>query len=397
MNTPLVLNPKGVEIFNDAVQALLLSQPFFGTLLMKLKHKADPTCPTLCVDGRHVIYGPDFMAQQNVDQATFCVAHEVMHMAWEHLPRIRHYVECGIGPDGKPLDPELFNMALDYPINAALLSSGQNIGAYPAGIEICLDPKYPADMTPEEVYCDLRKQQKKNGGKGPGKGKPLDEHAAGDGPAEGKADAITGADVIQAANVCKAMRGTLPAGIDRLIGEIKKPSSSPWSRLRQAVTTALSGYDRTSWRRLNRRLIVRGIGYPGKVAEGAGIVGVVADTSGSIGDAMLSLFGGHMAAIIADARPREVRVYWTDAEVHRVDVVKTSTELRMLLSKNIPGGGGTDMCKGMRAAEEDKCDVVVCLTDGYTPFCAIKPPAYWAITSSGVSSPYGTTLHIGEA
>jgi predicted metal-dependent peptidase len=244
-------------------------------------------------------------------------------------------------------------------------------------------------MTPEEVYCLLKKDPSQQGGGGAGK--PLDGHRP---KPNGTTQGITAADVQQAASMCKAVQGTLPAGIDRLLGEIKKPSQSPWRRLRQFVTTSLSGYDASTWRRLQRRMIVRGVGMPGRVQQGAGVVGIVGDTSGSIDDAMLQLFGGHMAAIVDDARPQEIRVYWTDAKVHRVDSAKNSGELRKVLSSKIPGGGGTDMREGVQAAEADGCDSIVVLTDGYTPFCDSKKPLIWAITEAGKRSPYGETIHI---
>lgn len=395
-------NKAGIDRFEEGVQALLLSQPFFGTLLMKMRHVPEP-CGTLYVDGVHIGYDPDFMAKQSIEQAQFCVAHEVLHAAWLHLDRIKHYLDVKIGPDGQPLDPRLFNMALDYPINASLVES--RVGKAPEGIQICLDlSRYPASMTPEEVYCDLKKRGK--GSKGGGSGGKGGSEGAGNGDGSGHqalddhrpkhghaAEGVTAADVQQAANVCKAMRGSLPVGIDRLLGEIKRPSQSPWRRLRHLVTTSLAGYDTTTWRRLQRRMIVRGVGVPGRTAYGAGTIGIVVDTSGSIDDEMLRLFGGHMAAIMDDARPSRVLIYWTDAKVHRVDTVKSSTDLRTILSGKIPGGGGTDMPEGVRAAEADKCDSIVVLTDGYTPFCDSSKPVAWAITTNQ-RSPYGETIHI---
>jgi predicted metal-dependent peptidase len=92
--------------------------------------------------------------------------------------------------------------------------------------------------------------------------------------------------------------------------------------------------------------------------------------------------------------PREVLVYWVDAHVHRKDEIKNSTQLRALLAKPVPGGGGTDMRKGVRAAEIDKCDAIVVLTDGYTPFCDSPRPLMWAITSHNIKAPHGQTIHI---
>lgn len=378
--------------FDEAVSILLLGQPFFGTLLLKLEHTEDATIqpPSMCVNRRQIKYHPEFVEKMTTDELVFVIAHEVMHLAWQHLPRMEHYHRSGVGPDGQELDVRLFNKACDYPINDALRIGKVGTPVDAKKWPLCLDPqKYPETMTPEEVYCLLKKDPSQNQGGGPG---PLDGHDPLTGAEE--ADAITPADILQAAQQHKMIRGEYPAGIERLLGQIRKPDVSPWRRLRNFITTNLPGFDATTWRRLQRRYVVRGIGMPGRVAQGAGTVGVVIDTSGSIGEEMLNLFAGHLAAIIADAMPRAVVVYWTDAAVHRVDTVKNATELRVLMSKPVPGGGGTDMPEGVRAAEQDKCDAIVVLTDGYTPFCSSKRPLLWAITSHNISADSGITIHI---
>lgn len=396
--------------FNDAATALLLQQPFFGSLLMRFKHIEDATLnpPTMCVSASTIRYHPEFVAKCSDDECVFVIAHEVMHAVWQHLPRIKHYIEAGVGPDGHALCVRTFNQAADFPINDSLRES--KVGKVPDWFPLCLDRKYPYTMTPEEVYCDLRKQaQQKKGKSKPGKGE------AGQGePGNGEPDAfdghdhasedvdgpgaITTADVIQAANLARATQGKLPAGVDRLVGDILKPDVSPWKKLRRAVVTSLSGYDQQSWRRLQRRMIVRGIGMPGRVAAGGGKVGIVVDTSGSIDAHMLRVFGGHMAAILQDARPECAMVYWVDAKVHRVDKIKTGTDLRLLLAKPVPGGGGTDMPEGVDQAIADGCDCVVVLTDGFTPFGSRSPKqVVWAITTPGKKAPHGETIHIAES
>lgn len=402
------------ERFDNACTVLLLQQPFFGTLLMKYKHVEDPQIPTACITPGSIRYNPAFLAQLTDMECLFVLSHEVMHGAYLHLDRIRHYIDTGIGPDGHPLDMRLFNMALDYPINDGLRAS--QIGAVPREeiIRICLDPvRFPHTMTPEEIYCILKQDPPPCGGGGPGEsgdgaaqpgsGAPgtLDSHDPNgeSGPGQPKEEnAVTAADVIQAVTTARALkRGTLPAGIERMVEEIQKPALSPWKRLRHLVISSLRGHDTTSWKRLQRRLIVRQIGVPGRVAHGAGTVGIVVDTSGSIDQRTLNLFAGHMCSIIEEAKPQQVHLYWVDAKVHRRDTVRTSSDLRQLLTKSkIPGGGGTDMPLGVDAAVGDKCDSVVVLTDGYTPFGnPSKVPVIWAILGA-IKAPHGTTLNITE-
>ena len=380
------------ERFNDAVSILLLSQPFFGNLLLKMKHVADDKIPTLYVSRRELHYNPDFLDSLDPDEAIFVVAHEVMHQAWQHLPRLQHYIETNVGPDGEsPLDRQLMGQALDYPMNHALVVAGVGRPMPKEKFPLCLDAKkFPETMTPEEVYCVLKQEQK--GGKGGGQS--FDEHDS-EPNKDGQPDAITPADILQAAEVHKAIKGAYPGGMERILNSIRKPDKSPWARLRKFVTNGLPGADRTSWRRLQRRMIVRGVGMPGPVQQGAGVVGVVADTSGSIYDAILNLFGGHLAAIMDDARPLAVRIYWTDTKVNQLDVAKTPSDVRRILSNPVKGGGGTNMPRGVQAALDDKCDIIVVLTDGETPFGKPSPvPTMWAITNTSISAPHGETIHI---
>lgn len=134
---------------------------------------------------------------------------------------------------------------------------------------------------------------------------------------------------------------------------------------------------------------------PSRSGFAAGRVGVVIDTSGSIDDALLQLFGSHLGAIMTDARPREARLYWTEAIVQRVDVARSGQEVRKIIAGGAPGGGGTDMEAGIKAALADACDVIVVLTDGYTSFNLGKPktPVIWAMTTD-VVAPYGKTIKI---
>lgn len=368
--------------FETACTGLLIQQPFYGSLLMRLHTQCDPTLnpPTAAVSVDTLYYHPEFFAKLRDDEALFVLAHEIQHLVDDHLVQTKAYLDAGVGPDGKPLNVQKLNVAEDYVINALLTESG--VGARPTCA--LYERKYTGDMLPADVYCDMPDSVTQR--------QPMDGHCI---PEDGEATSpITPQAILQAAATAKAA-GKLPAGLERLMDRIKRPGTNPWARLRQMVTTSLSGQDRSTWRRLNRRLVVRGIGVPGRVVEGVGHVGIVADTSGSIGDEMLQLFGGHMASIMDTARPKQVSIYWTDTDVARTDRVKRPHELKAVFAKGAAGGGATYMPAGVEAALADGCDVVVVLTDGYTPFGnPSKKPVIWAITTPSIRSPHGQSLHI---
>ena len=188
------------------------------------------------------------------------------------------------------------------------------------------------------------------------------------------------------------MGGKVPAVVERMIGELTRPKADPWQVLRKFISDVANGRDNTSMRRLNRKLVVRGVGAPGRDGFRLGRVGIVLDLSGSIGQAELDLFGSHIALILQEYKPKEVRIAWTDTEVHRLDVVKDMSQLKAAFAKPVNAGGGTDL--EVAYDELGRCDVVAVLTDGYTPFRQRpKFPVVWAMTTN-VVAPYGKTIAI---
>ena len=96
-------------------------------------------------------------------------------------------------------------------------------------------------------------------------------------------------------------------------------------------------------------------------------VAVVVDTSGSVSDAMLAQALGELRGVLRSGA--RVTLYSVDAEVHHVQRVFRGDPVVLY------GGGGTDMRVGIARALEDGHDLVVVLTDGYTPWPEVAPRA----------------------
>jgi len=79
----------------------------------------------------------------------------------------------------------------------------------------------------------------------------------------------------------------------------------------------------------------------------------------------------------------EVRVYATDAAVHSVECVYDVDSINAL------GGGGTDMGVGIYAAAEDTPtpSIIICVTDGETPWPDVAPPDVDVFIVALVSDP----------
>lgn len=56
---------------------LLLGQPFFGTLCLRLKLVPAPSFPTMATDGRLIVYNPAFVEKLTPAELEGVLAHEV--------------------------------------------------------------------------------------------------------------------------------------------------------------------------------------------------------------------------------------------------------------------------------------------------------------------------------
>lgn len=128
---------------------LLLEQPFFGTLALKLKMVPNPFIPTACTDGKEMLYNPDWIDGLDMKQLRGLLAHEVMHCGNGHIWR------------RGAKDPWKWNQACDLAINPILIEAGftlpdSNWKTYAAenGINI--------DSAVERIYNQLPDEQEED-------------------------------------------------------------------------------------------------------------------------------------------------------------------------------------------------------------------------------------------
>ncbi len=115
---------------------LLLGQPFFGTLCLRLK-LVPGDFPTMATNGKRIAYNPAFVESLSARELEAVLAHEVMHCALGH--------HCRRGQR----DPELWNKAADFAINPLLVANGFTLPA-----DALLDPVF-ANLSAEEIYARL--------------------------------------------------------------------------------------------------------------------------------------------------------------------------------------------------------------------------------------------------
>jgi predicted metal-dependent peptidase len=345
---------------------LLLRASFFGNLATRLKlTNADEWCPTAATDGRNFYYNSRFIKMLKPKEIEFLFGHEVLHCVYDHFGR------------RGSRDPQLFNIANDYCVNADLKKHG--VGEFITSVPCLYDRKYEG-MSSEEIYDILYENAEKIDISSLLK-QLLDEHLDGDGDGEGKEGEGKGRpqlseaekqairDEIKEAVLAAAQTagaGNLPAGVKRIIQELTEPKMNWRELLRmQLESTIKSDY---TWMRASRKGWHMDAVMPGMNLDPMIDIAVAIDTSGSIGEDMLKDFLGEIQGIMDSFPAYKIHVFCFDTEVH-APAVYTSDNLDSITEYEPAGGGGTDFdaIYNYLKAEEIEPKRLVVFTDGY-PF-----------------------------
>ncbi|HIS90599.1 MAG TPA: hypothetical protein IAC20_02935 [Candidatus Faecisoma merdavium] len=126
---------------------MLVKYPFFGSVVASVGYKENKDIPTAGTDGETIYYNPKYLESLSVEEQTFIFAHEVCHIAFNHILR----------SEGK--DPELWNIATDGVINQFLKRDGLKM--VPGGVDMAEAINYDAEQLYEKLLQE--KQQKGQG------------------------------------------------------------------------------------------------------------------------------------------------------------------------------------------------------------------------------------------
>jgi len=423
-----LLRTATVQKLTRARVQLIILQPFFGTLCLRLKLVAGDL-PTMATDGSRIVYNPAFVDQLKPAELEGTLAHEVMHCALGH--------QCRRGNR----DQRLWNVAADFAINPILTGNGFTL---PSGALI--DPAF-ANLSAEEIYARLMQnksgtssspkqadQQSNPGGGGvsippessatvqhcpkqsgsghqkqttsecstaPIPARPggfgevmdaTDDHGQTASPAEKLRQehewSIAADQALRSAKVY----GHDPLGVERPLAESRQSQQDWRAILRDFVAATLPSDYR--WTPPNRRHIASGLYLPSVERRGLGEIVIAVDTSGSIGKLELEQFAGEITAISDEAQPQAIHVVYCDAEVQSSQEFAASEPVRL----EPKGGGGTDFRPIFEWVSNHNI-APVCLIY-LTDLCCNsfpEPPEYpvlW-VTDSRRTAPFGETVRIG--
>jgi predicted metal-dependent peptidase len=405
---------------------LLLNQPFFGSLCLRLK-LTPGAVPTMATDGRRIVYDSNFVNSLKPAELEAVLAHEVLHCALGH--------HCRRGQR----DPGLWNRAADLAINPILIGNGFTL---PSGALV--DPAFH-NLSAEEIYARISQESNTDSNslpmqpQSPGShsaagsgqqqtestssaaqndsppqsvGEPEDGHGGTASARPGGFGEVLDATDEQGNSISQAEKsrqqhewsiaadqairsakacGHDPAEVDRPLTESRQ-SRQDWRAILRDFVAARTPSD-YRWSPPNRRYLAAGLYLPSVERTGLGPIVIAVDTSGSISPKELAQFAGEISAISEEAKPETIHVVYCDA------VVQSSQEFREAepVCLEPKGGGGTDFRPVFTWIEENQI-APVCLIY-VTDLCCDsypEPPDYpvlW-VTNSRTTAAFGETVQI---
>lgn len=299
---------------------------FLMTIFSHLKFKWDTSIPTACVNYTTLHWNPVFFQALNEQERVFVLAHEIDHLAYDHLGRV------------KDRDFRVFNMAADHAINLHLIASGY---IPPTGRYAPLADARFKDMTTEEIYEVLKEEGAAIHLPFGDDFSPLpgEDEGGGPGPTPEEQQARIVDILVKAATVAKMTDtwGDVPGEIQDHLETLLRPVV-PWEKqLRKYMTRMVQGS--YGFHRPNRR--TRTMILPVKKKKQAGLEHITwaFDTSGSMSDEAVECCLAEAKHVHNTLKPDKTEIIEFDCSLQKKMLFTNAEEI-----KGIPvhGRGGTD-------------------------------------------------------
>jgi len=387
--------------------ALYEFSPFFGYIVENLTFVEDTKgvlpYETMGVNEKGLVYySPEFVnkLQMNApDQLVGVIAHEACHPSFDHITRGKGR---GLTINGH----SVWNWAIDIITNYFLLENGFSLpekSILPVNGEITILEKTItniANKSAEEIYDELKAELKQMVKEGkakliPNGGYETDSQTPGDfdvhtlsgegSPGESSSSGKAGGEeipkpkkvdwqqvVADAYNHAK-LRGSVPAGIERVFEDLSKPKVN-WKTVIKRNVSAKIRYD-TTYSKPNKKYLCHDLIIPGFYGESMKVICSI-DTSGSISQAELELYVSEMVGMARAFDQAEFVILTHDTEVH--DCIRVmDSNVNKIKNLKIHGGGGTDHRPVFEYINDNKLKKVskllISFTDGYSEFPEQRP------------------------
>ena len=406
---------------SDCVTELLRKQPFFGSLVLRLPLRPDPSRETLATDGHEIRYSPRWVAETEAHLIETAMARVVMACA------LKHHTRRG------ERDPERWQMASQLVTHALIRDAGFTLPPdAEAWDDLSVEQAYERLPTPEDGESeddgdpssgtagagasaaqsspdgDDNDTGDPSGSAGDGDRQDEDGDAKDDGADDQKPhgddegedgqsqdagsdappshdpsgtgevmdagarsanDSESGETPVDVAAEEQAWDEAMHQALNIARAEGKVPgqveetvkgahtSTLDWRALLRRYMTDTAKSD-YSWSLPNRRFIDSGLYLPSIRSEGMETIAVIIDTSGSLPAATLAAFWAELREVVAEIRPESVVVLQVDAAVQ--DAAEYAPD-DLPDEIALKGRGGTDFRPGFEWLDEQGIQPAVCL------------------------------------
>jgi predicted metal-dependent peptidase len=369
-----------------AAVRLTVRYPFWCELFYSMNiievgagHELVNDVQTLATDGKNLWVNVDYFNAESLDFQVADLVHELGHKMFLHATR-RGF-----------RDPQLWNQACDYAINSLLKQNGFAMkDPNRPDSDFLYDPQYDGWLA-EKIYADLVNRNREQNDPPP----PMPQKRMDLRKPEGTAEEIAVQEQEIQALVDRAIqnaraRGDLPGGVEDGTAQAYRAVGESWfNHLHRYMQSLSSG--NYNWAHLNRRTLrTHGCFSPMHLSEALQDVVIWVDGSGScFSKAEQANFAAHVNAIMAEAKPRKVVVYYFDTRVYDPEEYEPG---EVVLKPK--GGGGSDCREIFNRAIEDGYhpSVGIVLTDMLVRFPDEEPPfpVFWADVLGAVGeAPFG--------
>lgn len=400
---------------------LLVTQPFFGTLALRLELVEDPKCKTTWTDGSRLGFNPEWATHCPMPQLEAAFAHQVFSCA------MGHHLRRG-DREGKS-----WNDASDYAVNAELQRAGFTL---PDGSLV--DSQYDGLHT-EAIYSAIKRKAEDQGkgnqppapggdeqgggasgspqrGDKPGKGKTDQSPQSAPPPPQtpGQGDEATGTlcdatddqgqqidpaeaeaqqedwqvAVAQAAQIARGA-GKLPGAIERKMQEMLEPVVA-WQEALERYFASKSKDD-LNWSKPNTRYLHLDLYLPSLESVAAGAYAFAFDMSGSITQQVVDQFCAELEGMRVKVKPTKIVVMCFNTVV--TQVLEFGPDDPIVIKAK--GGGGTAFDDPVRTLEELEIEpeALIYLTDLDSSVFPTEPayPVLWVSTKKNYA-PFGEVI-----
>lgn len=399
---------------------ILLTNGFYGLLLMHMKFTLDENIGTAATDGSRIMFSPDFMEQLDDAELEFVMMHEVLHVVLEHCLR-----------QGER-DSELFNIACDIVVNSNILKSNHmnkksiTLRDYGESMHLAPNGKEGYEYTAEQVYemlctkmkCSAKasqgsgkssKSRNSSQGRNTSEGSFRDDHSKWGSGTEDEGAQVMQRDIWRKrlTDACEAISirdssigcGGIPVGAERILKELRQPQTDWRTILQDFVQEEITDYSFTP---PDRRMDDNPFFLPdfNEKEDFVADILFMIDTSGSMSNDMIAAAYSEIKGAI-DQFNGKLRGWlgFFDAAVIEPEPFEDEDEFRAIRPK---GGGGTDfgiIFEFVRNNMEEQSPAsIIILTDGYAPFPdeseAMGIPVLWLINNEHITPPWGKIARI---